>query len=145
MQAKRINVNENNLGAGGQVSVELLVPDEPREEINFHNIWIGANVEPQDAGANAQGTWVLWIRRDGQADFIYTDVNLRLEQQNQKIVACGVYGCSNESTWTLPPTTIKTSRNLGPGDRLVLSVIVTGLTAGLASIRCMLCAHTVRK
>ncbi len=145
MQPKRIQINEQNLGAGGQVDVELIVPDDPREEVNFHNIWIGATVEPQNAGANCQGSWILYKRNAGTGATIFTDSVVNNEQQNQLFVACGVFSASNESVWTLPPTTIKTSRNLGAGDRLTLSIIVTGITAGLASIRGMLCAHTVRK
>ncbi len=144
MQAKRVQINEQNLGAGGQVDVELIVPDSPREQINFHNIWIGATVEPQNAGANCQGTWLLWNRRKDVTAITFTDAEMNTEDQLANIVACGVYSASNESVWTLPPTQVKTSRNLNAGDRLVLSIVCTGITAGLASIRGILCAHTVR-
>ena len=73
MQAKRIAVNEQNIGAGGQVDVDLLVPSEPREQVNFHNIWVGVSVEPQTGGANCQGTWVLWVRKSGAGSTIWTD------------------------------------------------------------------------
>ena len=144
MQAKRIAVNEQNLGAGGQVDTELLVPEEPREQVNFHNIWIGGSVEPQNAGANCQGTWALYIRDSNRGAIVMNDANINAEFSNAKIIACGVFSASNESVWTLLPTQIKSSRNLNPGDRLVMAVIVTGITAGVASIRGMICAHTVR-
>ncbi len=145
MQAKRIQVNEQNLGAGGQVDVELIVPDDPREQTNFHNIWIGATVEPQNSGANCQGTWVVWNKRKDAPAITYTDAEINSEDQNPNFLACGVYSASNESVWTLPPTQFKTSRNLNSGDRLVLSIVCTGITAGLASIRGMICSHVVRK
>ena len=145
MQSKRIQVNEINLGAAGRVDVVLNVPSSPRESVNFHNIWIGATCEPQNAGANCQGSWILFFMRDPAAGIpAFTDVFMNLETLNATIVACGVFSASNESVWTLPPTQIKTSRTLEAGGRLILQCIVTGITAGLASTRVSLCAHTVR-
>ncbi len=45
-QAKRIQVNEANDGVAAQTSARLDVPTEPREEVNFHNIWGSVTVEP---------------------------------------------------------------------------------------------------
>ncbi len=146
MQAKRIQVNEANVGANGKVEVILTTPTDPREEVNYHNIWIGATCEPQDAGANCQGTWVLYMNTNpGSGLSTFSDAAVNLETINQMILACGVFSASNESPWTLPPTTLKTSRNLPPGGRLILQLITTGITVGLSSNRVMLCAHTVRK
>jgi len=42
MQAKRIQFGDNggaDLGVGGQANLSLQVPTDPREEVNFHNIW----------------------------------------------------------------------------------------------------------
>ncbi len=145
MQAKRIAVNEQNLGAGGQVEAGLLTPVDPREEVNFHNIWIGASAEPQNAGANAQGTWVLYLRRENAGSVTFTDAVINTETHNPIIIACGVWSTSNESAWSLVPTQMKTSRTLSPGDQLTMSCIATGVTAGLVSLRVMICAHTTRK
>ncbi len=146
MQAKRIQVNEDNVGVAGGVNVVLTVPSDPREEVNFHNIWIGAAAEPELADSNMQGTWVLFVQVDPAAALpVFTDAVVNLENNNNFIIACGVYSASNQSPWTLPPTQIKTSRNLGPGARLVMQLMNTGITSGNASVRVMLCAHTVRK
>ncbi len=145
MQAKRIQVNEANLGAGVTTSVDLSVPTDPREEVNFHNIWAGVSVEPQDTDANAQGTWVLFILRENATSIGWTDVILNNETNNPIIIACGIFSCSNQSPFNLDPVNPKTSRTLQPGDRLRLSATVTGITAGLASTRVLLCAHTTRK
>ncbi len=146
MQAKRIQVNEGNNGAGAATAVILEVPSELREEVNFHNIWVGVTVEPQDTDANAQGTWVLYFLRDPGASLpSQTDAALNLETLNAVIVACGVYSASNQSPFNLNPVQIKTSRTLEAGGRLILQSTVTGITAGLASNRVMLCAHTTRK
>ena len=145
MQASRRVVNEANNGAGAQVEAILEVPTSPREEINFHNIWMGVSCEPQNTGANAQGSWVLYIIRENAPSVTWTDATFNGETANQQIIACGVWSASNESVFTLPPTQIKTSRNLQAGDKMVLAVITTGISAGLASNRAMLCAHVVRK
>ena len=145
MQAKRIQVNEANTGAGGQVNVILEVPAEPREQVNFHNIWIGVSCESQDAMVNAQGTWVLYVLPDlTTAIPAWSDGTINLENANALIIACGVWSASNESPFNLSPTQIKSSRNVNSGGRLILTSHSAGVTAGLVSNRVMLCAHTVR-
>ena len=145
MQSKRIQVNETNDGVGAATNVVLDVPTDPRESANFHNIWVGVSVEPQDAAANAQGTWILLYLTDPTVAVpAGTDAAVNLETANYQIIACGVWSASNETPFNLPPTQIKTSRTLPAGGRLVLTNTVTGITAGLASNRVMLCAHVVR-
>ena len=145
MQAKRIQVLEIDRAVNTQVNVVLDVPTEPREEVNFHNIWGGISAEPVNADANAQGNWVLLILRDAtQAILNFTDANINLETSNQDIIACGVWGASNQTPFGISINP-KTSRNLPAGGRLILACHVTGVTSGNVSIKCMLCAHTVRK
>ncbi len=144
-QAKRIQVNEVNTGVGGNTSVQLIVPTDPREEVNFHNIWGSVSVEPQNADANCQGTWVLYILRENQVNIGYTDAVVNGELFSAVIIACGVYSASNQSPYNSGPIHPSTSRNLMPGDALILQSITTGVTAGLCSNRVMLCAHTTRK
>ncbi len=145
MQAKRIQVNESNDGAGGTTLVELETPTDPREETNFHNIWGSVSIEPQDTDANAQGTWVLYLLRENATNPAFTDVVTNGESNNAVIIACGVWSASNQTPYNSGAIHLETSRTLQAGDRLVLQSIVTGITAGLAFNRVMLCAHTTRK
>ncbi len=145
MQAKRIVVNETNDGAGGQTDATLAIPTDIREEVNYHNIWGSVSVEPQNAGANCQGTWVLMILRENATLPLLTDTVINGESNNAVIIACGVFSASNESPYNSPPIHPETSRTLQAGDKLVLTSVVTGITAGVASNRVMLCAHTTRK
>ncbi len=146
MQAKRIQVEESNDGVGGNTTVFLSVPTSPREEINFHNIWVGVTAEPQDAGVNAQYTWVLFTQpASATTTPVFTDVQIDNETFNGQIIACGVGSASNESPFNPPPVQIKTSRTLQAGDSLALQLVTTGITSGLSSNRVMLCAHTTRK
>ncbi len=145
MQAKRIQVNESNNGAGAQTNVFLQVPTTPREEANFHNIWASFSAEPQDADANSQGTWLIILQPQAQTVTpTFTDAVVNGESNNAIIVACGVYSASNQSPWT-HSIQVKTSRNLRPGDALAAILVTTGITAGVSSNRVMLCAHTIRK
>ena len=145
MQAKRIQVFEANTGVGGQANVSLVAPTTPREEINFHNIWGSVSVEPQNAGANCQGTWALMLIPQNMAIPTLTDVTVNAEGSNATIIACGVYSASNESPYNSGPIHPSSSRTLQPQDRIMLVSITTGITAGLCSNRVMLCAHTTRK
>ena len=145
MQAKRIDVAESNDGAGAQEVAILEAPTTPREEINYHNIWGSVSVEPQNADANCQGTWLLMLIRENAIFPTMTDTVVNNETNNPSIIACGVFSASNQSPYNSGPIHPKSSRTLQPGDRMGLISIITGITAGLASNRVMLCAHTVRK
>ncbi len=145
MQAKRIQVSESDLGAAGTQTTFLTVPDEPREEINFHNIHGSINCEPTSADANAQGNWALYIIPDGGSAKTLSDSAINNEVDNPRIIATGVWGASNQSSYQSPDINPKTSRNLQSGDILALGVTVTGVTAGVVSTKIGLSAHTTRK
>ena len=145
MQAKRIQVNEGNDGVSGSTDVILETPTDPREEINFHNIWGSVSVEPEVTDANCQGTWALFLLRDPNVMPVLIDVTVNNETYNAKIIACGVFSASNQSPYNSGPIHPETSRTLQPGDKLVLTSVITGITTGTASNRVMLCAHTTRK
>ncbi len=137
-------MNEGNDGAGGLTVVSLTAPTDPREEVNFHNIWGSVTVEPQDADANAQGTWLLMLIRENATTPTMTDVVVNGETHNAIIIACGVWSASNQTPYNISIHP-ETSRTLQPGDQLILESAVTGITVGLASNRLMLCAHVTRK
>ncbi len=145
MQAKRIQINEENDGVSGSTTVQIFAPTSPREEANFHNIWASVSVEPQDAAANAQGTWVLFILRENQTMPTLTDSVINGETNNTNIIACGVWSAANEAPYNSGAIHPATSRTLQAGDSLVVQSVVTGITAGLASNRVMICAHVTRK
>ncbi len=146
MQAKRIQaINPLSFGAAGQANVILNVPTSPREAVNLHNIWASFSVEPETAGANAQGFWVLFELEDiAQGVPVWSLGFINGETRNMNIIACGVWGASNEKPFTkeIHPTT---SRTLEAGARLILSVHAHGVTTGNLSVICSLCAHSTRK
>ncbi len=144
MQSRRIQVNEGNDGVGGSTEVKLTTPTSPREETNFHNIWLSVSAEPETAGANEQGTWVLFLLRENASTPTFVDATTNAELNNAIVIACGIFSASNESPFNYS-TQIKTSRTLQAGDSLTLQIVTTGITADLSSNRVMLCAHVTRK
>ena len=145
MQAKRIQVDETTGVVAGQVGdAFLLAPTEPREEINYHNIWGSASVVPVNADANCRGTWVLYVVKSGGARIPWTDITVNAEINNFFVIACGVFHASNQTPYGVSVNP-KTSRTLNPNDQLVMSLTIQALTAGSAVVRTMICAHTTRK
>ena len=111
-----------------------------RRLVNYHNIWLGISCEPTNADVNAQGTWVLWLKPDvTQTDVQWTDANLDSDDFNQMIIACGVWGASNQTPYNFS-SQLKSSRNLVANQELVLSVNRTGVTSGNVIIKVILCA-----
>ena len=148
MQAKRIQFGDNggaDLGVGGQANLSLQVPTDPREEVNFHNIWASFGMEPTTADANANGQWVLYIIPKSTSGAPVISISaLNLEVFNFDIIACGTWTASNQTPFTMIINP-KTSRTIEAGGRLTLSVRVEGATAGNVSPNLSLCAHTTRK
>ena len=145
MQAKRIQLTSQTRLAGQQSDVFLAVPDDPREEVNFHNIWGSMACEPESAGANANGWWVLHIKRQNMTSVVFTEPVVNLEDSNAVIIGCGTWTAANEGPWTSETVHPQTSRNLMPGDLLVLSIFVNGVSAGAVRTNSIICAHTTRK
>ena len=137
-------MQHGDLAVFGQVNTFMTVPATPREEVNFHNIWLSISSEPENADANGAGFWVLQVLQEGNAIPTWSLAGVQTEDDNAKIVACGVLAAANQGPGNYT-TQIKTSRTLMPGDRLVLSYNVHGLTAGNMSVNLLLCAHTTRK
>ena len=73
-----------------------------------------------------------------------TDANIDTQDENQDIIACGVWVSSNQTPYNMMINP-KTSRNLGPGDKLSLIVNQQGITTGNGLVRIMICAHVTRK
>ncbi len=124
---------------GGFPSVQMNVGEDIQK--NFHNIWMGMCVTPNDADANADGNWVLYLESDStEAIFVPSTANLNLENINFKIIACGCWHASNQTPWNMSAPLGKTSRNVRQNGRLILVVNVEGITAGTTNVKIMLCA-----
>lgn len=145
MQAKRIGATTSSGGVGAQHSETISVPDSPREEINWHNYHASIGIEPESAGANANGFWALMCIEDPSVAIpSITSANLALEVFNQYIIAVGSWVASNEAGYNFE-VAIKTSRNCRAGSRVILAVRREGISAGNVRIVTTSFFHTVRK
>ena len=146
MQSKRIALDSQLLDAVSPQMNAGFGPDATeRMSINYHNIWISIALEPQNAGANANGIWALVHRLDTTTAIPTLSFgNITAETFNQKIIACGCWVSSNEGPYTMT-TQMKSSRTLRAGEDLQLVINQFGLTAGQQRALAMLCAHTTVK
>jgi len=111
--------------------------------INAHNVHINFICEPETAGANAHGAWVLWCLPDELSTQPSSAiVNLELEGANQFLWACGLWAASNETPFVLGDTTFGTIRNCANGARLILAIQMDGVSAGAVRVDTMLTANT---
>ncbi len=148
-EPKRISVLESSpaLGVGGQHSVRFGPGTGTiiRRLTNYHNIWWGFSIEPQDAAANANGIWVLWNKMNtNEADTTWSLANILTDNFTMQIIACGVWAASNESPYNFG-SNLKSSRNFVANQELVLSVHVNGSSAGLVHVISSLCAGVAVK
>ncbi len=145
MQAKRISVVSNSGGVGTQQSNTVTMPTTPREQINAHNIHLSMGIEPESAGANANGTWALLCLEDvGKGIPAISPALLTTETENFSIIAMGVWVASNEGPFN-KQVDIKSSRTCLPGTRIVLAIRRDGVSAGNVRIISSVFFHTVRK
>ncbi len=128
IERKRIHVASNSSGVNIQ---DLIATVDEANGVNFHNVHCGFACEPENAGANSNGTWVLWCLPDAVSAVpsSLTSV-LEAEGSNPYIWAMGVWIASNETPYSSGDITFRTTRNCQNGGRLVLSVNKEGISAG---------------
>ncbi len=137
-ETKKLVYSTNAVGLNGSSSLQLVVPDGFK--MNLHNVWWGMSIEPENADANAQGTWVLYLESDSTVGiFVPSITNLNLENINFKIIACGTWMGSNQTPYNMSEH-LGTSRNIRQNGRMVFVMRVNGITAGNARVVMSLCA-----
>ncbi len=145
MQSKSIAAATSTAGVGVQRSISIGPDPAIRRAVNYHNLWWSAAIEPENADANANGTWVLWTKRDiTAADITWSIANLDSETSINMVIACGVWQASNQTPFNFS-SQLKSSRNLLPNELIVLSVRVEGISAGNARILELICSHLTVK
>ncbi len=146
-EPKRIDISAPTLGVNAQTSSRFGPGTGTilRRLTNYHNIWWGMAVEPQDADANANGSWILWQKSNtNDTDTIWSDTNINSDNFNMQIIACGVWTASNQSPFNFS-SQLKSSRNFVANQELVFTVRQEGISAGLSRVRTILCAGVAVK
>ncbi len=141
-QPKRMDITNGDSGVGGQVNARFGPGTGTiiRRLTNYHNIWWGISAEPENADANANGQWVLWLKENvTPADTVWSQANINSQDFNMQVIACGVWAASNQTPFNFS-SQLKTSRNLVANQELVITVHVNGVTAGVVNFNVVLCA-----
>ena len=138
MQRTRVHAAELADAAVG-AQRNLIGTIDEANAVNVHGLQIEISVEVEDAAANAQGLWAVWCIPDEASAVPALNFGaLETEASNAFLWAVGTWEASNETSWGLPPTFIKTTRNCQAGARIVISVTPTGVTAGQVSINALM-------
>ena len=142
MERKRVHA-ATTVKTGTGSTVDLVATIDESNGVNAHNLHLCFVCEPQDAAANATGTWVLWCIPDESSAIPTGGIGeLEAEGANAFLWACGLWAASNETPYTSGDIYLKTTRNCQNGARLVLALDVEGISAGATRINRMLTYNT---
>ena len=129
-QKRRIEVAT---GTSGVANNYIDIDFDNSTEVNVHSMRVNTAVEPQDAGANCNGIWAVWVLPGGvigNADLPTSFGSFGDENFAPYLWGMGVFIASNETptTWEFAP---KTSRNIQRGGRIVYHLLFAGVSGGL--------------
>ena len=132
-QRKRIHASSS---AGVVSSTHTLTATiDETNVVNVHGLRFSFAVEPEDANANANGTWVLsCLPRQTTPSVTPSTTSLETEVDNTVIWGCGVWTASNESPYTCEDKEFRTTRNCQSGTRVQLQVFREGVSSGQVRI-----------
>jgi len=129
-QKRRIEVATGNPGISNNfIDIEF----DHSTEVNVHGFRMESAIEPEDADANANGIWAVWVLPGAiiqNTDLPTTFGGFGNEDRAPYLWGIGVFACSNQT-----PAFIhfepKTSRNIQRGGRIVFQLRINGVSAGL--------------
>jgi len=133
--------------ASGQSGVAVLFIDmafEKGQVVNLHGFRAEFIMEPEDADANANGAWAVWVLPGGiiqNGDLPQTSGQIGDEDHAPYLWGTGVWAGSNQT----PSHTLfapKSTRNIQAGGRVVLEIIASGVSAGQVRQRSVLTGFT---
>jgi len=103
------------------------------QAVNIHGLIAQSALEPQDADANANGLWAVWVLPGGviqNADLPQSFGDFGNEDFAPYLWGMGPWIASNQT-----PTNIhfapKSTRNMQAGGRVVFQILINGVSAGL--------------
>jgi len=133
MQRRRVHFITAAAGVGVVHLITALVDES--NGLNVHGLRASFIVEPENADANANGSWALWcLPRETTAVPTTTVAALEVEGDNNVMWACGVWAATNQ-TPAIIDIAPATSRNCPQGTRIVLAVNPEGISAGNVRVR----------
>ncbi len=128
--------------AGGIGQVDNIATVDETNGANVHGLRCSIAIEPENADANANGTWVLWcIPRQDTSRASMSFGALETEVANPEVWACGVWVATNQTGFN-HDLDIGTSRNCPNGTRIILTISKEGITAGNVRVNTMITYFT---
>jgi len=141
MERRRVHSLTETKSAGQGSAITGTI--EESNGINAHGLTYNFICEPENADANAHGTWSVWcLPRETTALPATSVAAFEAEGDNNVLWACGVWSASNQTPYTSPTFRPKTSRNCPNGTRIVGIVTQEGVSAGVVRVDHMLCYFT---
>ena len=133
MDKRRIEVSTSTPG----ISVNYIDMEfDKGQSINIHGYRANVMIEPEDGDANANGMIGIYVLPGGiiqNSDLPDTIGEFGDEDTAPYLWGIMPWGASNQTPfqWEFAP---KTSRNMQSGGRIVLDVVILGISAGLARL-----------
>ena len=135
-QRRRVHAADQTGGAGTQLDVVGTVDEGPA--VNIHGFRASFTTEPENADANANGTWTVWcLPRQSTAVPGSSIGSLETEADNPVLWAVGMWASSNQ-TPSEKDIELRTSRNCQAGTRIVLRIRREGVSAGNVDINAVM-------
>lgn len=140
-QKRRIEVAT---GTSGVANNFIDIAFDNSTEVNVHNFRVETACEPQDAMANTNGIWAVWVLPGGviqNADLPLNFGAFGNEDFAPYLWGMGVFISANEAptTWSFTP---KTSRNVQRGGRIVYQILFAGVSGGLVRHNTVVTCYT---
>jgi len=114
------------------------------QAVNIHGFRMENIFEPEDADANANGMWAVWVLPGGVIQ--NTDLPSSFGEYGDEDFAPYLWGMGTWAASNQTPVHIvfepKSTRNMQAGGRVVTELSISGLSAGLCRHRTMMTCFT---
>jgi len=129
VQKRRLESATGDFGIGNSF-IDMEFIDDAM--VNLHGLHVSVALEPENADANANGAIRVWVLPGGviqNGDLPATFGAFGNEDFTQYIWGQVSWNCSNQTPyhWNFMP---KTTRNMARGSRIVVQILLAGITAG---------------
>ena len=139
---RRIETASGASGVGATNFIDMNF--DKGQAVNIHGFRAEFIVEPEDQDANCNGNWAVYVLPGGlvqNSDLPATGGAMGDEDTGPYLWGIGVFAATNQTPMkiTFAP---KSSRNMQAGGRVVLEIIMTGVSAGLVRQRTVMTCFT---
>ena len=131
---RRLEVTSSAPGPASNNFIDLEFTDDAM--VNLHGYIAQFAIEPQDADANANGIWAVWVLPGDviqNSDLPTNYGEFGNEDRTQYMWGYGPFTASNQTPFHMNFAP-KGTRNMARGSRVVLQIFIQGLSAGLARL-----------